>query len=72
MDYLSNEYADKLQGELRLVELALGTAQRRYAYLVQRTAGPQDRGALEAAISNLKTRRFELEIQLLTIQEHNN
>lgn len=71
MDYLSSEYAQKLQAELQLVELSLGTAQRRYAYLVQRTSGPQDRGALEAAISSLKTRRFELEIQLLTIQEHN-
>ena len=71
MDYLSQEHAQKLLSELRLIELSIGTAQQRYAYLVQRTAGPQDRGALEAAISNLKTRRFELEIQLLTIQEHN-
>lgn len=71
MNYLTQEHAQKLQAELQLVELAIGTAQRRYPYLVQRTSGPQDRGALEAAISNLKTRRYEIEIQLLTIQEHN-
>lgn len=70
MDYLSREHAAKLEAELKLVELSLGTAQRRYPYLVQRAQGPQDRGALEAAISNLKTRRFELEIQLLTINEY--
>lgn len=72
MDYLTNEHADTLQAEYRLVSLAIGTAQKRYAYLSQNFAtSHQDRALLDAAINNLKTRRLELEILLLTIQEHN-
>lgn len=71
MDYFTPEHAEKLHAELRLVELSLGTAQQRYAYFVQLTSTSQDRGALETAIQNLKIRRYELMIKLLTIQNFN-